>query len=52
MKDKRLKFESEATLEDGSVFNGQVGDQGKQQGYGILTWPNGDKFSGYWKEGL
>jgi len=35
--------------DDGRVYRGFVDFNNKKQGQGVLTWPNGDKYDGYFK---
>ena len=39
----------EVKLPDNSVFQGQWKEEGVREGLGLLIWPDGSKFLGYWK---
>lgn len=51
--DSSLVFKDGFTFNNGSTYKGQGKDQGDsfiKHGYGILTWPDGAKYQGYFKD--
>ena len=40
----------EVRLSDNSIYQGQWKDDETRHGLGLLTWPDGSKFFGYWKQ--
>ncbi|MBP5677487.1 MAG: hypothetical protein J6W88_03205 [Bacteroidales bacterium] len=38
--------------DDGRVYTGQRDAKGKINGKGLMIWPNGDRYDGYWKKGI
>lgn len=47
-----LEYRPVQTFADGSVYGGHLDDNGLATGTGTLSWPNGDRYEGEFKQGL
>lgn len=37
-------------VKDGAKYSGQVVDENVREGKGVLIWPDGSRYDGYWKD--